>query len=111
MANIPKSLNIGGHQTIIRVGYKDEVMNRLGLRGEFDTQEWTIDIQGAMINETWQLQTLAHEIMHAFFTAACLELEKDMEEKICHGLENQFYRFLADNDLSFFRPVPQLAQG
>jgi hypothetical protein len=103
MAEIPKSLIVGGHEIIIRVGHKDELMDRVGIRGEFDFEKWTVDLKGQM-NPTFQKQTLAHELIHAFFSAANIQgIEIEVEETICHGLENQFYRFLVDNDLTFFR--------
>jgi hypothetical protein len=59
------------------------------------------------MSQSWQLQTLCHEIIHGLCNAANLnDLPKGVEEKICHGLENSFFLFLANNDLSFFRNLP-----
>jgi hypothetical protein len=46
VGDIPKSLIIGGHETSIRVGEKDETMEAANARGRFNTDELTIDIYG-----------------------------------------------------------------
>jgi hypothetical protein len=100
----PKSINIGGHEVIIRIGLKDEKFEALEILGEFDSHEWTIDVKDGM-NSTFTNQIIAHELLHGLFAAACVKIVEGItEENICKGLENQFYRFLADNDLSWFRP-------
>lgn len=106
MSYIPQKLNIGGHEVLVRVGEKDELLNRVNAWGEYNPEKWTIDIQGNLSN-TFKLQILAHEIVHAFFnTGPQSELKPEEQEKICQLFENQFFRFLAENDLSFFRPGP-----
>jgi hypothetical protein len=109
VGEIPKSLIIGGHETPIRVGENDIALLTANSRGRFNTDELVIDIYGPM-GHSWQLQTLCHEIIHGFCNAANLnDLPEGVEEKICHGLENSFFLFLANNDLSFFRNLPEPA--
>lgn len=106
MGEIPKSLNIGGHEITITIGGQDKVMDVKNIRGQFDTLKMEIEIYSDM-SESMQLQTICHESIHALIYAAQLnDLPEGIEEKLCHSLENHLFRFLADNDLTFFRPTP-----
>jgi hypothetical protein len=103
----PASVNVGGHETLIHIGKQDELMNRLEVIGEFDRNEFTINVRGDL-NSTYTDQIIAHEMLHAMFRIADVSgVDLTLEESLCHGLESVFYRFLVDNDLSWFRKQAQ----
>lgn len=107
--NRPKTINIGGHETIIRIGEKDEFFNRTERLAEFDKECWSIHVKSGM-SESWTNQIIVHEIIHALFNVAQIEgVDDALNEKLTLGLENHLYRMLIDNDLGWFRP--QVAQG
>ena len=66
--------------------------------GVCNFKDATIEIS-TTVNEQRQKQTLIHEIMHAVFDEAGIELEN--EETIVNQISLVWYQVLKDNDFSF----------
>jgi hypothetical protein len=103
---IPEKLNIGGiSYTIDRDNneYLAGIVNVGVVRmGEYDSVASKISLRKGL-NPDVTLETLAHEILHALLNHCGTDLPQNEEEALVQRITNPFFRFLVDNDLSFFR--------
>lgn len=103
---IPEKINVGGVEYRIDQDSNERLAHNAPdgatRMGEFDGAEAKIILRKGMPASA-ALETLAHEILHAFLNHTGSGMSQDDEELLVQRLANPFFRFLVDNELSFFR--------
>lgn len=93
-------INVAGINYKVELKESVEVNEDKNYYGVCRLKDATIEISSS-VNEQRQEQTLIHELMHAIFNEAGIEIED--EEDIVNRSSLVLYQVLKDNDFSFLR--------